>query len=109
MTTITIFVLGSLGALAPEILRLYSLRTTPRRFRWSWFYLVISLIFAALGGVVALVLPATTPWGALYAGLSTPVVISAAAKRGLSSGDDALKSAAAAPSRATFRSFLEAL
>jgi hypothetical protein len=44
-----------------------------------WYFLTTA-VYAALGGVVALTLPAVTLWGALYAGISTPVLISTAAK-----------------------------
>jgi hypothetical protein len=70
------------GALALEIVRLYAIRHDPTRFQWSWFYLVVSLAFAALGGLIALVLPATTYWGALYVGVSTPVLVTSMVKKG---------------------------
>ena len=78
-----VYMLGMVGALAPEIIRLYSIRDNPAQFKWSWFYLVISILFACLGGVVALVLPAITYWGALYAGISTPVLVNSAFKKGI--------------------------
>jgi len=84
MQPLTVLVVGMVGALAPEVVRLYSLRTKGESF--SAFYFVISFVFAALGGFVAFVLPATTLWGAFYAGLSTPIVVSTAMKRGLSGG-----------------------
>lgn len=86
MTTLTVFGLGFVGALAPEIVRLYSIRTNSSKFKWSIFYLGVSTLFAALGGLVAIVLPATTYWGALYAGISTPAIITVAAKRATSAG-----------------------
>lgn len=70
----TIFVIGCIGALAPEMVRLYNLRNNPR-FRWSWFYLVISGCFALLGGLIAWILPTTTYYGAFYAGVATPVIV----------------------------------
>jgi len=81
MNTALVFVLGMIGALAPEIVRLYAIRHAPSRFRWSWFYTLVSLAFAALGGTLALVLPATTYWGALYVGVSTPVLVTSIAKK----------------------------
>lgn len=81
MIKIEVFAFGAVGALAPEILRLYRLRNRPDRFKWSWFYLLVSLLFAGLGGVVATVLPATTAWSALYAGLSTPILITKGTER----------------------------
>lgn len=79
-THVLVFTLGFIGALAPEIVRLYSLRRKPRGEVFSLWYCAVSLAFAALGGVVALLLPATTPWGAFYAGITTPTLISAAFK-----------------------------
>lgn len=77
-----IFLLGLVGALAPEVVRLYGIRNDPERFRWSWFYLVISLVFGALGGLMALVLPATTYWAAVYVGASTPVLVNSLVRKG---------------------------
>jgi hypothetical protein len=75
------FLLGAAGAAAPEILRLYELRTKPQDFQWSWNYLLLTIPFLLLGGLVAVILPATTVWGAFYTGLSLPVTLSAAAKK----------------------------
>ena len=72
---IGIFLLGCVGAIAPEVVRLYNLRTRPE-FTWSWYYLVVSALFALLGGVVAWIMPATTYYGAFYAGVATPLVVS---------------------------------
>ena len=77
------FLLGALGALAPEILRLYGLRGQGMEMK-SWvFYLIASALFAGLGGTIALILPATTPWGAFYVGISTPLIVTQVGKRGL--------------------------
>lgn len=70
-----IFVLGCVGALAPEIVRLYNLRHDTG-FNWRSFYVIISVFFMFLGGVIAWILPATTYWGAFYVGVSAPVIIS---------------------------------
>ncbi|WP_436496238.1 hypothetical protein [Actinokineospora sp. HUAS TT18] len=82
MSPLLVFLLGAAGALAPEIVRLYGIRSDPKKFRWSWFYLVVSVAFAGLGGLLALVLPATTLWGALYVGVSTPVLVNSMARKG---------------------------
>ena len=76
-----VFLLGVAGAAAPEILRLYELRTKPNEFKWSWSYMLLTVPFLLLGGLVALALPATTFWGAFYAGLSMPVTLSIVAKK----------------------------
>ena len=75
------FALGAIGGLAPEIVRLWSIATNGQTFTWSWFYIIISIIFACLAGLVALVLPADNARAALYAGISTPVLINAVAKK----------------------------
>jgi hypothetical protein len=75
------FLLGAAGAAAPEVLRLYELRTNPADFTWSWNYMFLTIPFLLLGGLVAVILPATTIWGAFYTGLSLPVTLSAAAKK----------------------------
>jgi hypothetical protein len=75
MSPLYILLLGALGALAPEIVRLYTIRRSPEKFEWSSFYLIVSLLYAGLGGVLAIFLPATTAWGAIYVGASTPVLI----------------------------------
>lgn|SRR6185312_3591378 len=93
MNPIFVFALGCIGSLAPEIVRLYSIREDPERFKWSWYYLVISIVFALLGGLVAMVLPATTYWGALYVGVSTPVLVNTTLKKGLEAQRPRLKSA----------------
>ena len=74
------FIVGVLGAAAPEVLRLYNLRTNPR-FKWRASYFLMSLPFFLLGGIVALILPATTYYGAFYAGLTAPVTVNAAVKK----------------------------
>lgn len=68
---------GVVGALAPELVRWYRggtiNRTTssiPTR------YVLISIGFFLLGGFVAVVLPASTPWGAFYTGISAPILVS---------------------------------
>jgi len=83
-----LFWIGWLGALAPEIVRLYAIRMRPERFAWSWFYVIVSLGFATLGGVIASMLPAANGPSAFYAGLSTPTFISTLLKRAQSGGTD---------------------
>jgi Flp pilus assembly protein TadB len=94
------------GALAPEIVRLYEIRNDPDRFQWSWFYLVVSVAFACLGGLLAVVLPATTYWGALYVGVSTPVLVNSMVRKGRERGRSELPELSefrAAPPRSTPR------
>ena len=56
----TTFLLGAAGAAAPEILRLYELRSNPERFKWAWALLFLTIPFLLFGGLVAVILP-TSP------------------------------------------------
>ena len=78
---ILVFALGTVGALAPEIIRLYQLRHKPPKKGFSLFYYGISIVYALLGGLVAVILPAVTLYGAFYAGVTVPFMISAIARR----------------------------
>ena len=69
-----VFLCGTVGALSPEVVRLYKLRYKPLEFSRSYFF--ISLAFCLLGGFVALILQSTTLWGAFYTGLSLPLIVS---------------------------------
>jgi hypothetical protein len=107
------FLFGTVGALAPEIVRLYSLRTKTSEFTWSWFYVAVSVLFGSLGGVLAIALPATTYWGAIYVGISTPVLVNEVLKKSLSQSDQ-MKSlppglAKPNPAKPSLRSFTGAL
>lgn len=77
---VVIFGLGCFGAIAPEIVRLYRLRLRPPRKGFSAYYWVVSCTYAITGGIVAICLPAVTLHAALYAGISAPVLISAAVR-----------------------------
>jgi hypothetical protein len=110
MSSTLVFALGAAGALAPEIVRLYSLRTKRNRFHWSSFYVVISILFASLGGLLAVALPATTKWGAIYVGVSTPVLVNTILKK-VSLGHTEFKGQTdvSAPAQPSLRSFLEGI
>jgi ABC-type transport system involved in cytochrome c biogenesis permease subunit len=103
------FLLGAVGALAPEIVRVYEIRNDPHRFTWSWFYLIVSLLFVALGGFVAMILPAENPQGAFYAGISTPVLVNTVLKKGSGGGRKLKSIPAPVPALSPFRSFISAL
>ena len=75
-----IFLLGAAGALAPEIVRLYKLRARAR-LRFRPVHAVVSLVFLGLGGLVAVIFPADTPFQAFYLGVSLPTLISALAAK----------------------------
>jgi hypothetical protein len=73
------FLSGCVGAIAPEALRLYNLRTQPE-FRWSPGYLACVIPFILIGGCIACLLEPTTKWAAFYSGLTAPVLLSTALK-----------------------------
>jgi hypothetical protein len=75
-----LFWLGALGALTPEAIRLYKLATDKGTFTWTWLYLIMSVIFAGIGGVIAVILPATSLLSAVYAGAAWPALVAAGAK-----------------------------
>jgi hypothetical protein len=75
-----VFLLGCLGALAPEILRLYKERWQLKNLRFSLGYFAISAVYASLGGVMALILQPSNMRTAIYAGLTLDVTLSAIAK-----------------------------
>jgi hypothetical protein len=80
-TTLEYFGLGAVGALAPEIVRLYSLAKSNDKYKFTPFYLIMSVVFAALGGLLAIVLPTENLQSALYAGIGTPLIISSVLKK----------------------------
>jgi uncharacterized membrane protein YfcA len=74
-----IFVAGCVGAMAPEIARLYRLRQSGLgRIRYLGRYIVVSIVFVLLGGTVAVLLEATSLHAAFYMGLSLPAIVSTA-------------------------------
>jgi hypothetical protein len=76
---VLVFGLGCAGAIAPEVVRLYKLRCKPLK-KMPVSYYVISIIYAAFGGLVAVALPSVTVWAALYAGVTWPMLLSAGVK-----------------------------
>lgn len=60
-----LFVAGCVGAIAPEIVRLYEVRNDTN-LKFSTFYFIISLAYVLLGGYIASIFPGLT--GEFYAG-----------------------------------------
>jgi hypothetical protein len=75
------FLFGCVGGLAPEVVRLYGIATQGGRARFSGFYVVTSIFFALLAGLIAAVLPSANPLAAFYAGVGTPLIINTALKK----------------------------
>lgn len=78
-STLSPFLIGCIGALAPEIIRLYKLRLHPS-MKWSWSYLLFSFPFILLGGFMAYILEPATSYAAFYTGVSTPFIVTTLAK-----------------------------
>jgi hypothetical protein len=112
-STLTFFFVGMVGGLAPEIVRLYRLATQAQKFAFSPFYVIMSILFAALGGFIATLLPATTFLAAFYTGIATPTLITKVLEQGGKPGVDGgggLKGAEDAGAQpASLKTFLRAL
>lgn len=77
-----LFFAGAIGALAPEFVRLYTLATEGKTFAWSpALYIPMSLLMGALGGFIAVILPTGNLQSAFYAGIGTPALIAAVARK----------------------------
>ncbi len=74
-----IFVIGSVGAIAPEILRFYKLRDS-LTLKLSLGYILISIVFVLLGGFMTYILKPSSYYAAFYSGISTPFIINSIAK-----------------------------
>ena len=79
--TLDVFIIGFLGGCAGELLGWYHLRLrSPEklpRYLKSWFYWIVSLLMACMGGFLA-VLYGTSEVNAILAfhiGISAPIVI----------------------------------
>jgi hypothetical protein len=74
-----IFVAGFVGALAPEVLRLYNLKLNQVTLQ-PWYF-VISGVYALLGGYLATIAPGVdAPWWAFVVGAGLPTVVNTAIK-----------------------------
>jgi hypothetical protein len=71
---IGVFILGCVGAAAPEIVRVY--RTKSSNFNISLRNAFVSIIFFLLGGTVAIVLQSPNLYSAFYSGIATPIIVS---------------------------------
>lgn len=69
-----VFLIGCVGAIAPEIIRLYKLRNYIK-FKFSWSYIAISIAFVLLGGFISSILEPSNAYSAFYSGVGTPFII----------------------------------
>jgi hypothetical protein len=70
-----VFLLGCLGALLPEIVKLYAARTGLKRRTFHYSYFIISIVYSAVGGVFAIYLSNQTAISAIYLGATWPVIL----------------------------------
>ena len=75
-----VFLAGCLGAISPEICRIYRARSRINSIVFSVRYFSISTMYMVLGGFVALFLAAGTLRAAFYVGCSLDVIVSAATR-----------------------------
>jgi len=75
--------LGAVGAIAPDILILYSKRFSMPAFEFlSWQYIVATILYVGLGAVVATIVPLEgrgSEWKAFGVGFSLPLVLASVA------------------------------
>jgi hypothetical protein len=69
------FLLGALGAIAPEVVRQFNVLRDGGTYTWSPALIFFSLFYAVIAGVVATVLPSANLYSAFYNGISTDVLI----------------------------------
>lgn len=72
---IRIFSFGCIGAVAPEIVRWYQLLQKGEEIKIPSRFFIVSVVFAILGGVIAIALEAKTLYAAFYNGVSLPSII----------------------------------
>jgi hypothetical protein len=74
---------GAMGSLAPEIVLLYSKRWTMSGVRFEMTqYVLVSLLYAALAGFVAMIYPyrgSAARWKAFQTGMALPILVGVAA------------------------------
>lgn len=81
------FLLGAVGALAPEIVRLYNWRRRKNLPAFSTFYFVISFLYMFIGGVLAVALAREgQPVSSFYIGAALPFVLDAGIKGAVGGG-----------------------
>ena len=69
------FLLGALGAIAPEVVRQVNVLRDGGTYTWSPSLIFFSLFYAGIAGVVAAILPSANLYSAFYNGISTDVLI----------------------------------
>lgn len=69
------FLVGAVGAIAPEVVRLRNVIRDKGTYTWSPALFGISLAYALIAGLIAAILPSANLYAAFYCGVSTDVLI----------------------------------
>jgi hypothetical protein len=76
-----VFLAGCIGALAPEVVRLYQMRSRRRSVKFDRFYVGVSLAYILLGGYTASIFPgATTEFASMSVGVGLVCVLNTMAR-----------------------------
>jgi len=79
LRSLSVFACGCIGAIAPEIIRLYKLRQQKERIEFPRSYFLFIIPFIVLGGFVALILDSSPMWSAFLEGAAVQFTVSAVA------------------------------
>jgi hypothetical protein len=75
------FMWGCLGAILPEVLRLYTIATHQQNYpHFSWPYIIISIIFMLSAGGLTVAWKPENSFKAIWIGISFPTLVSTLAK-----------------------------
>jgi hypothetical protein len=75
------FLWGCLGAVLPEVLRLYTIATHQQNYpNFTWLYLIISVIFMLSAGGLTVAWKPENAFKAIWIGISFPTLVSTLAK-----------------------------
>ena len=76
MDVYTIFFYGFIGGCAPELIRIHKIMKEDGKFSYPSGLLLVSLLVAVLGGLLAFALASNSPLQSIWIGASTPIIIS---------------------------------
>ena len=84
MTSREAFLWGSVGGVAPEVLRWFKIASTgtpPPQLNWL-FYAIILAVYTLLAGAVSVAFNPDSPWKGLWVGASLPAIIAVLVQAG---------------------------
>jgi hypothetical protein len=77
MSDVARFFWGVVGAVVPEVVRLYLINTNQQPLpRFTQMYFIISLVFMALAGLFTIACRPKTPFRAIWIGIAFPPIVS---------------------------------